>query len=197
MQFSTMYSSTFFFLILASTKLVASAPLPYDNLNSGGIDAPEFSQVGESVPKPIDAVPECEVPNVTTLPTCLANPAVEECTKWVEKVAAECVEFSCPVNEDQLTCITMLQSAVQGTSQTKLAQCYEAKVKEVCPINAPTIPTGIKRRSTSTLSPEAPGVNILKEPTTSENKLPGIKTPETEVSNINVGNTNVPQGVST
>jgi len=52
MQFSnTIYSATFFLFILASNKLVASAPLPYHNISSGGIDKPEGEQVGESAPK--------------------------------------------------------------------------------------------------------------------------------------------------
>lgn len=70
MQFPAIYSSTFFLFILASTKLVASAPLPYNNLNSEEINIPAGVQ---SAPKlPVNAVPECEVPDVTpVLPTLL------------------------------------------------------------------------------------------------------------------------------
>ncbi|KAF8433608.1 hypothetical protein BGX38DRAFT_1276019 [Terfezia claveryi] len=213
MQFPAIYSSTFFLFILVSTKLVASAPLPYHDLNSGGIDIPAGEQSAPKYPTPklpAGAVPECEVPNVTTLPACLTNPAVEECTEWVQRAAAECVKFNCPSNEGDPTCLTMLQITLESKTQTELAKCYEAKVKEVCPIKATTLPgaerlpslngrsTGIpdlKQASTNeveypkTPGPEAPSADIPKAPTTHDapyvetrdKKLPNVKAPKTEV----------------
>lgn len=99
----------------------------------------------------------------------------------------------------------MLQIALESKPQTELAQCYEAKVKEVCPIKVPT--AALNGRSTvipdpkqaitheveypKTASPKLPSADIPTVPTAgdapyvetsgNELKLPDIKGPQTEV----------------
>lgn len=115
----------------------------------------------------------------------------------------------CRANEDT-TCITKLQSTVESKPQSELAQCYEAKVKEACSVNAPDVGATLQRvaalkrgipdsEQTSTHGhekecPETPGPkasdgDIQKVPTitndaphvgTPDKKFPDIKAPKTQ-----------------
>src|SRR5438445_8948300 len=88
----------------------------------------------------------------------------------------------CRANEDELICITMLQSTLGSNSQTELAQCYEAKVKEVCPINVPT--TLPKTERVTALNGRSTGIPGTKKASNHEVEYPKIPSPKAPSADI-------------
>jgi len=124
-------------------------------------------------------MPNCEAPNVTTLPSCLASPDVEECTEWVQK------------------------TALPRTQRVPLLNGRSADIP------GPKQPSTREVEYSETPGPEAPGVRIPKAPApagdtphveveTLDTKLPDTKAPKTqapEATDVNGALKKAPTGV--